>query len=138
MIFKAALASQRWPSCPYKALSFQTLRHHQFLSNFQSPKFKLSDSGKKNVRLFDKNISTFWKKHTFNVRYNLLSINIMASFQNLDKKTDVFQFSSTPQFLSPSIRFWASMSTSVSQFNYLLTQLTIDFEIKHNQLTLHP
>ena len=53
MIFKAALASQRWPSCPYKPLSFQTLRHPQFLSNFQSPKFKFSVSGKKNVRLFD-------------------------------------------------------------------------------------
>jgi hypothetical protein len=29
-IFKAALASQRWPSCPYKPLSFQTLGHPQF------------------------------------------------------------------------------------------------------------
>ena len=53
MIFKAALVSQRRPSCPYKALSFQTLRHPQFLSNFQSPKFKFSVSGKKNVCLFD-------------------------------------------------------------------------------------
>ena len=33
-------------------LSFQTLRHPQFLSNFQSPKFKFSSSGKENVRLF--------------------------------------------------------------------------------------
>ena len=41
-----------WPSCPYKPLSFQTLRYPQFLSNFQSPKFKFSVSGKKNVRLF--------------------------------------------------------------------------------------
>ena len=60
MIFKAALASQRWPSCPYKPLSIQTLRHLQFLSNVQSSKFKLSVSGKKNVRLFGvitKNIS---------------------------------------------------------------------------------
>ena len=40
MIFKAAIASQRQPSCPYKPLSFQTLRHPQFLSNFQSQKFK--------------------------------------------------------------------------------------------------
>ena len=53
MIFKAALTSQSRPACPYKALSFQTLRHPQFLSNFQSPKFKFSVSGKKNVRLFD-------------------------------------------------------------------------------------
>ena len=35
---------------PYKPLSIQTLRHLQFLSNFQSP--KCSVSGKKNVRLF--------------------------------------------------------------------------------------
>ena len=53
VIFKAALASQRRLSCPYKPLSFQTLRHPQFLSNFQSPKFKFSVSGKKNVRLFE-------------------------------------------------------------------------------------
>jgi hypothetical protein len=52
MIFKATLTSQRWPSCPHKPLSFQTLRRPQFLSNFQSPKFKFSVSGKKNVRLF--------------------------------------------------------------------------------------
>ena len=44
---------ERQPSCPYKALSFQTLRHPQFLSNFKSPKFKFSVSGRKNVRLFD-------------------------------------------------------------------------------------
>ena len=42
-----------WPSCPYKSLSFQTLRYPQILSNFQSPKFKFSVSGKKNVRRFD-------------------------------------------------------------------------------------
>ena len=42
-----------WPSCPYKPLSFQTLRYPQFLNNFESPKFKTSVSGKKNVRLFD-------------------------------------------------------------------------------------
>ena len=51
MIFKSALASQGWP-CSNKPLSIQTLRHPQFLSNFQSPKFKLSVSGKKNVHLF--------------------------------------------------------------------------------------
>ena len=39
VIFKAALTSQRWPSCPSKPLSFQNLRHPQFLSNFPSPKF---------------------------------------------------------------------------------------------------
>ena len=53
MVFKVALVSQRRPSCPYKPLSFQTLRHSQFLSNFQSPKFKFSVSGKENVRLFE-------------------------------------------------------------------------------------
>ena len=53
MIFKAILvASQRQPFCPYKALNFQTLRHPQFLNNFQSPKFKFSASAKKNVGLF--------------------------------------------------------------------------------------
>ena len=48
-----ALAGQRQPFCLYKALSFQNLRHPKFLSNFQSPKFKFSVSGMKNVRLFD-------------------------------------------------------------------------------------
>ena len=38
--------------CPYKPLSFQTLRYPQFLSKFQLPKFKFLVSGKKNVRLF--------------------------------------------------------------------------------------
>jgi hypothetical protein len=47
VIFEAALAGKMPPSCPYKPLSFQT----QFLSNFQSQKFKFSVSGKKNVRL---------------------------------------------------------------------------------------
>ena len=41
VIFKAALASSRWLSCPYKALSFHTLRRPQFPNNFQSPKFKV-------------------------------------------------------------------------------------------------
>ena len=53
MIFKAALACQRLPSCPYKPLTFQTLRQTQLQSNFQSPKFKFSVSGKKNVNFFD-------------------------------------------------------------------------------------
>ena len=54
MIFKAVLvASQMWPPCPYKPLSFQTLRYPQFLSNFHWPKFKFSVSGDKHVRLFD-------------------------------------------------------------------------------------
>ena len=53
VISKAAQACQMWPSCSYKPLSFQTLRHSQFLSNFQSPKFKFSFSGKKNVCLFE-------------------------------------------------------------------------------------
>ena len=51
MIFKDVLASKRRSSCPYKPLSFQILRHPQFLSNFQSPKFKFFVSGKKNVHL---------------------------------------------------------------------------------------
>ena len=48
------------PFCTSKLLSFQTLKYPKFLNNFQSPKFKLSVSGKKNVRLFGvitKNIS---------------------------------------------------------------------------------
>ena len=53
VIFKATLDFQMWPSCPYKSLSFRTLRYPQILSNFQSPKFKFSVSGKKNVRRFD-------------------------------------------------------------------------------------
>ena len=39
-------------SCPYKRLSIQILKYLNFLSNFQSPKFKVSVSGKKNVSLF--------------------------------------------------------------------------------------
>ena len=50
--YKAVLANQLWPSCPYKPLNCQIWRHPQFLSKFQSPKFKLSVSGKKNVCLF--------------------------------------------------------------------------------------
>ena len=44
--------TERQPSCPYKPLSIQNLRYLQFLSNFQTPKFKFSVSGKKNVHLF--------------------------------------------------------------------------------------
>ena len=44
--FKAVLASQLWPSSPYKPLSCQIWRHPQFLSKFQSSKFKHSSSGK--------------------------------------------------------------------------------------------
>ena len=68
LILKAALAIQMWPSWPYKPLSFQTLRHSQFLTNSQSPKFKFSSSGKWNARLFvdmAKTISIFWQKRTF-------------------------------------------------------------------------
>ena len=70
LILKADLASQRRPDCPYKALSFQTLRHPQFLSNFQSPKLNLSVSGKKNVFLFGVMTKTpvlSEKKRTFKV-----------------------------------------------------------------------
>ena len=45
--FKASTASQGQSSCLKKPLSFQTLRHPQYLSNSQSPKFKFSVSGKK-------------------------------------------------------------------------------------------
>ena len=38
--------------CPYKPLIVQTLRHPQYLSNFQPPKFKFSSSGQWKVRLF--------------------------------------------------------------------------------------
>ena len=41
------------------ALSFQTLRQPYFLSNFQSPKFKFSVSGKKIVCLFDVMTKTY-------------------------------------------------------------------------------
>ena len=54
MIF--TLASQMWPSCPYKPLSFQTLRYPQFLSNFQS--------GKKNVGLLRQKNQHLLTKHT--------------------------------------------------------------------------
>ena len=68
MIFKAALASQSRSSCPYKPLIFQILNHPQFLINFQSSRFKSSVSGEKkcsSIWSYDKNISTFWQKHTF-------------------------------------------------------------------------
>ena len=52
LFFLETEQGQRWPSCPYKPLSFQTLKNPQFLSNFQSPKFKFSVSVKKNVLLF--------------------------------------------------------------------------------------
>ena len=39
-------------SLQFKPLTFQNLKHPQFLSNFQSPNLKFSVSGKKNVRLF--------------------------------------------------------------------------------------
>ena len=60
VIFKAALASQRQPSCPYKTLSFQTLRHPQLISNFQSPKFKFSFSGKRKFFCLE-----LWQKHHY-------------------------------------------------------------------------
>ena len=58
VISKAALASQMLSFSSYKSLSFQTLKHSQFLSNFQSPKLKFSVSGKKNVRLFGVSVSS--------------------------------------------------------------------------------
>ena len=61
------IASQRRPSCPYKALSFKTWRHPQFLSNFQSPIkiFSFREEKCLSVWSYDKNIGTFWKKRTF-------------------------------------------------------------------------
>ena len=90
MIFKAALASQRQPSCPYKALSFQMLRLPQ-LNNFQSPKFKFLVSGKKNVRLFgvmtktsvssDKNVPLLGFNEV-NVGIRIQILNIVKSLRH--------------------------------------------------------
>ena len=71
VIFKAALASP-WPYCPCKPLSFKTLRHPQFLSNFQSPKFKCSS-----VWNYDNFISIFWQKHTSKTE-NLHTVDISS------------------------------------------------------------
>ena len=97
VIFKAALASQRRPSCPYKPLSFQTLRHPQFLSNFQSPKFKFSVSGKKNVRLFgvmtktsvlsDKNVPLICRGVDWGAPWNVKKENRMT----IDHYQDIWQ-----------------------------------------------
>ena len=62
-IFK--LASKAQPSCPYKSLSCQILKHSIFLSTFQSllkliVKFQFGLY----VWRYDKFISTFWKKLT--------------------------------------------------------------------------
>ena len=66
----AALASQRWPPCPLKPLSFQTLRHLQFVSNFQSQKLKFSGVC---LKLWQ-NISIFWQNLTFTCISNLKEI----------------------------------------------------------------
>ena len=61
------------------ALSFQTLRQPYFLSNFQSPKFKFSVLGKKNVGLvwcYDKNIP-FWKNIPLSNCYCTKKSNIL-------------------------------------------------------------
>ena len=76
-IFKAALASQMQPSCPYKPLSFQTL------SNFQSPKFKFSTWFRKikysSVWRYDKYASILWQKCIF-IRLHKYFGSIVLSF----------------------------------------------------------
>ena len=74
VIFKAALSSQRQPSCLYKPLSFKLQDILKILSNFQLQELKFSFSGKKNVRLFGvfKNISIFWQKRTFGKWYIII------------------------------------------------------------------
>ena len=98
VIFKASLASHRQPSCPYKPLAFQTLRHLQSLRNFQSPKFKFLVSGKKllSVWRYDKSISIFWQKCTFinfkSVASNSISYNYFLeneSFSYFQSENDM-------------------------------------------------
>ena len=72
-IFK--LASKAQPSCPYKSLSCQILKHSIFLSTFQSllkliVKFQFGLY----VWRYDKFISTFWKKLTLQRSYWSFSI----------------------------------------------------------------
>ena len=54
-IFNFDWAHQSWISgvLGVKAVSYQTLRHSQFLSKFQSLKFKFSSSGKWKVHMFE-------------------------------------------------------------------------------------
>ena len=87
-----------------KALSFQTYRHPQFLSNFQTPKFKFSVSWKKNVHLFgvmtktsvpsDKNVllppSAIDSDSTLSVLYSKLKFEwqpVFSTFQTFSKKS---------------------------------------------------
>ena len=62
--FTVALVTQALPSCPYHPLNCQNLEHRQFPSKFQSPKFKISNSGKRKVHMFEEmtNASVLWEK----------------------------------------------------------------------------
>ena len=68
MTFKAALASQWRSSCPYMALSFQTLRQPQFLSNFQSLQFKFLYRRKMFLCLM------LWQKHQYFLKKTYLDL----------------------------------------------------------------
>ena len=61
--FTVALVTQALPSCPYHPLNCH-LEHCQFPSKFQSPKFKISNSGKRKVHMFEEmtNASVLWEK----------------------------------------------------------------------------
>ena len=72
LIFKAPLASQMRSSCPYNPLSFLTVRHFQFLSNFQSPKFQVQE----NYMLVSLKI---WKKRTF--MDNIIGLLVQSIFE---------------------------------------------------------
>ena len=95
VIFKFALASQVWPSCPYKPLRCQTVRYSQFLSKFQSPKFEFSGSGKyvkgSYVWGYGKFISAFWKKLPLHI-FVAISENLNSTYldQRLNLQKQVF------------------------------------------------
>ena len=77
VIFKAALTSQRQPSCPYKPLSFQTLRNPQFSKEFSVTKIQIfSFRG-------EKCSSVLWKKHQY------LLTKLWSGIQNYSGKIDI-------------------------------------------------
>jgi hypothetical protein len=65
VILKAALDSQRQPSCPYKPLSFKTfsISKHFLVTKIQIFSFRAEKCS--SVWSYDKNISIFWQKRTF-------------------------------------------------------------------------
>jgi hypothetical protein len=83
VIFKAALASQMQLSCPYKPLSFQTLKHLQFLRNISDTKiqiFNFREVKCSSVWRYDKNISIFWQKRTFTKFFYFASALVNKSY----------------------------------------------------------